>query len=86
MRTAKSRKKGSKYGEIEIFNTELTYSCGMHFQSLERITLEDVLKYDWPPIVLSLSENVGEMRASKSKSDLKKNTSSVDVFTLTTKA
>lgn len=44
----------------------------MHFQSLERITLEDVLKYEWPPIVLSLSENVGEMRASKSKSDLKK--------------
>lgn len=51
----------------------------MHFQSLERITLEDVLKYEWPPIVLSLSENVGEMRASKSKSDLK-NTSSGGIY------
>ena len=36
------------------------------------ITLEDVLKYEFPPILLSLFENAGKTRASKSKSDLKK--------------
>ena len=36
------------------------------------ITLEDVLKYELPPILLSLFENTGDMRASKGKLDLKK--------------
>ena len=40
--------------------------------SIGIINLEDVLKSELPPIVLSLFENTGNVRASKSKSDLKK--------------
>ena len=40
--------------------------------SIRIITLEDVLKYELSAVLLSLFENTGDMRASKSKSDLKK--------------
>ena len=68
----KSKKKSSKSEENEVFNTELIYSRVMCLLSIGRITLEDVVKYELPPIMLSLFENTGEMRASKSKSDLKR--------------
>ena len=68
----KSGKKRSKSGEVEFFNTELIYSRVMCLLSIGRITLEDVLKYELPPTLLSFFENTGEMRASKSKADLKK--------------
>ena len=68
----KSKKKSSKSEETEVFNTELIYSRVMCLLSIGRITLEDVVKYEFPPIMLSLFENTGEMRASKSKSDLKR--------------
>ena len=44
----------------------------MWLLSIVRITLEDVLKYELSPILLSVFENTGEIRASKSKADLKK--------------
>ena len=40
--------------------------------SIGIITLEDVLKYELSPILLPLFENTGDMRASKSKLELKK--------------
>ena len=40
--------------------------------SIRIITLEDVLKYELSAVLLSLFENTGDMRVSKSKSDLKK--------------
>ena len=62
----KSGKKCSKSEEIKVFNTELIYSRVMCLLSIGRITLENVLKYELSPIPLSLFENTGEMRASKS--------------------
>ena len=44
----------------------------MWLLSIVRITLEDVLKYELSPILLSVFENTGEIRALKSKADLKK--------------
>ena len=70
IRTMKAKKKCSKSGEIEVFNTELIYSRVMCLLSIRRISLEDVLKYEVPPILLPLFENIGETRALKSKSDL----------------
>ena len=66
----KAKKKCSKSGEIEVFNTKLIYSRVMCLLSIQRISLEDVLKYEVPPIMLPLFENIGETRALKSKSDL----------------
>ena len=43
----------------------------MCLQNKGIINLEDVLKYELPSILLSLFENTGDMRAPKSKSDLK---------------
>ena len=64
-------KKCSKSGEVEVFNTELIYSRVMCLLSIGRITLEDVLKYELSPTLLSLFENTGEMRALKIKADLR---------------
>ena len=73
LRTMKSRKKCSNSGEIEVFNnTELIYFCVMYLLAIRRITLEDVLMYELSLTLLPLFENTGEMRTSKSKSDLKK--------------
>ena len=57
---------------IKVFNTELIYPRVMCLLNIGTITLEDVLNYELPPILLSLFENTGDMRASKSKLDLKK--------------
>ena len=86
VKTMKSGKNCSKSGEIEVFNTELIYSRVMCLLGIGRIILEDVLKHELFLIPLSLFENTGEMRASKSKADLKKRTSSGHVLKLTTKA
>ena len=63
----KSGKKWSKARDIEVFNTELIYSCVLCLLNIGIITIEDVLRYELPSILLSLFENTGEMRASKSK-------------------
>ena len=61
-----------KIWRIEVFNTELIYSRLMCLLNIGIVTLEDVLKYELPPILLSLFQNTGGMRALKSKLDLKK--------------
>ena len=85
VKTMKSGEKCSKSGDIEVFNKGLIYCRVMYLLSIGIITIEVVLKHELSPLPLSLFENTGEMRASTSKSDLKKR-SSGDVFMLTTKA
>ena len=72
VRTIKPRKKCSKSGDIEVFNTVLIYSRVMCLLNIGIITLEDFFNYELPPILQSLFENTGDMGASKSKLDLKK--------------
>ena len=64
----KSSKKSAKSGEVEIFNTEVIYSQGMRLLSIGSIELEEILKYELPPVPLDLFDSNGEMR---SKADLK---------------
>ena len=52
--TMKSAMKSFKSGEIEIFNTEVIYFCVMCLLSIDRIKLEDVLRFELSPIPLSL--------------------------------
>ena len=70
--TTKSSKKSVKAGEVEFFNTEVIYSRVMCLLRIERIELEEVLKYELAPVPLSLLESNREMRHSTSKADLKK--------------
>ena len=67
-------------GPIEIYNTEMIYARVMCLLSSNRITLEEVLKYELSPIPLSLFKDDGEMRPSPSKSVLK-STLQVEVST-----
>ena len=57
---------------LKFLNTELIYSRVMYLLSIGITTLEDVLKFELSSIPFSLFENNGQIRVSKSKSDLKK--------------
>ena len=70
--TTKTSKRSVKTGEVEFFNTEVIYSRVMCLLRIERIELEEVLKYELAPVPLSLLESNREMRHSTSKADLKK--------------
>ena len=60
-----------KSGDTDVFKTELIYCRVMCLLTIGRITPDDVPKHELSLISLSFFENAGEMRALKSKSDLK---------------
>ena len=67
----KSSKKSVKAGEVEIFNAEITYSQFMCPLSIGSIELEEILKYELPPVPLYLFETNGEMSHLTSEAELK---------------
>ena len=69
--TMKSARKSVRSGDIQIFNTEVIYSRVMCLLSIGRVKLEEVLRFELSPKPLSIFQTNGEMRPSKSKSDLK---------------
>ena len=56
----KSGKKCSKSGDIEVFKTRLIHSRAMCLLSIGIITLEEVLKYEFSQMQLSLFKNTEE--------------------------
>lgn len=79
--TTKSSKKSAKAEEVEIFNTGVIYSRIVCLLRLERIELEEVLKYELSPVPLSLFDSNGDMKHSTSKADFKKQASNLDMST-----
>ena len=65
-------KRNTKIRDIEVYNTEIIYMRVMGLLSTGMVLLEDVLKHELSPIPKSLFLDTGEMRPSKTKSDLKK--------------
>ena len=67
----KSSRKSVKAGEVQIFSTEGIYQKVMCLLHIGRIELEEVVKYELSPALLSSFSSNGEMRHSTSKADLK---------------
>ncbi|XP_066927982.1 uncharacterized protein [Clytia hemisphaerica] len=67
----KSGKKSVDSGESKIFNTEVIYSRVMCLLSIDRVKLEEVLRFELSPIPLSIFQKNGEMRPPNAKSELK---------------
>ena len=66
-------KKSLKLGESKVYNTELIYSRVIGLQASSRdISISEVISCELSPVPTALFNDSGEMRISKSKSDLKK--------------
>ena len=71
--TMAATKKSLKVGDNKVYNTELIYSrvTGLH-ASPRDISISAVISCELSPVPTALFNDSGEMRISKSKSDLKK--------------
>ena len=65
-------KKSVKVADSKVYNTELIYSRVMGLQASSRdINISEVISCELSPVPTALFNDTGEMRISKSKSDLK---------------
>ena len=77
--TMAATKKSLKMGDSKVYNTELIYSRVIGLQASSRdISISEVISCELSPVPTALFNDSGEMRISKSKSDLK-NLTKVDV-------
>ena len=66
-------KKSVKVADSKVYNTELIYSRVVGLQASSReININEVISSELSPVPTALFSEFGEMRISKSKSDLKK--------------
>ena len=71
--TMAAMKKSLKVGDNKVYNTELIYSRVIGLQASPRdISISEVISCELSPVPTALFNDSGEMRISKSKSDLKK--------------
>lgn len=72
--TLEASKKHVKMGEKTIVNTELLFSrlLGLQGSCREFLDIKDLLTYELSPVPTAMFQGSGDMRISKSKSELKK--------------
>ena len=72
--TMEASKKHVKMGEKTIVNTELLFSrlLGLQGSCRESLDIKELLTYELSPVPTAMFQGSGDMRISKSKSELKK--------------
>ena len=65
------REKTCATGGIEVYSTEAIYTSIICLMSTSSIKIEDVLKYELPPVSRWLFDGNGNMRLNKQKTELK---------------
>ena len=68
---AEGKKVANKDEIIELYNTELIFSCVMYLLSVDKIDLESIVNYDLAPVPTSMFKDNGEPRFSTTKSVFK---------------